>query len=322
MSQTVLKGDPLCLVCGASASVERASRNSIERMAHALRVIEPTGFSDEEVRLATCNCCGLQFSLPMREPGPGFYRFLVHAGFAYPEDRWEWRACVERFARRLEHRDGKLVVVDLGSGGGGFMRLLSSLPRVSVFGLDHNPEVVARCRAEGLDVIEGGLDDLSRRWPEGVDVVTFWHVIEHVDDPVGLLEASRQRLREGGELCFSVPLTPMSYEHSWPDPFNEPPHHLTRWNLRALEALAARLEMRMELNLPKAAPLSLRVLKALVLQAMPPFGITGRSAKVIRLLGFLLRRPLALPREIVRQFRHPRHAGRVLPDVVLVTLRR
>lgn len=201
------------------------------------------------------------------------------------------------------------------------MRMVSQIPGVQVIGLDHNPDMVARCRAEGLDVIEGGLDDLSRRVPDGVDVVTFWHVIEHVEDPVGLLEASRQRLHEGGELCFSVPLTPMSYEHSWPDPFNEPPHHLTRWNLRSLEALAARLGMRMELDLPDAAPLPSRVLKALVLQAMPPFGVPGKAAKALRLLRFLLRHPLALPREVARQWRHPRHAGRVLPDVVLVTLR-
>lgn len=310
-----------CLVCGASARVELAPRRSIVRMALALRTAAPAGMLDDEPRLASCTGCGLEFASDMREPGPDFYQFLVRSGFAYPNDRWEWRACIERLRRRMAQGAGELVVVDLGSGGGMFMRLAGALDGVRVLGLDHNPDVVARCRAEGLDVIEGGLDDLSRRWPEGVDVVTFWHVIEHVEDPVGLLEASRRRLRAGGELCFSVPLTPMSYEHSWPDPFNEPPHHLTRWNLAALDALASRLGMRMELDLPEAASLPRRVLKALALQAMPPFGIKGRAAKAVRLFGFLLRHPLALPREIARQRRHPRHAGRVLPDVVLVTLR-
>lgn len=310
-----------CPVCGGIGEVVGGAlqRQSILRMGVALGTPIPTNAGDRDI--ARCSACGLEYSSPMSAPGADFYRWLVNAGFDYPPERWEWRACIKRLSRRQDASNGAVVVVDLGSGDGGFMRMASRLQRVKMLGLDHNPDVVARCRAEGLDVIEGGLDDLSRRWPEGVDVVTFWHVIEHVEDPVGLLEASRRRLRAGGELCFSVPLTPMSYEHSWPDPFNEPPHHLTRWNLAALEALASRLGMRMELDLPDAAPLPSRVLKALVLQAMPPFGVPGKAAKALRLLRFLLRHPLALPREVARQWRHPRHAGRVLPDVVLVTLR-
>lgn len=321
MPEARLSVAPDCPVCGSPSTLVHARLDAVARMARALGVEPAPGLQEAAPGLARCSRCGLEFAHPMREPGAGFYRFLVQSGFDYPRGRWEWRACQQRLARHGASGRSDLVVVDLGSGDGGFMRLVGGMPGVRIAGLDHNPDVVARCRAEGLDVIEGGLEDVSLRWPAGVDMVTFWHVVEHVEDPVGLLDASRRCLREGGELCFSVPLTPMSYEHAWPDPFNEPPHHLTRWNLRSLEALADRLGMYMELDLPPAASLPVRVLRALALQAMPPFGVRGRLAKALRLAGFLLRRPLALPREIARQWHHPRHEGRCLPDVALVILR-
>lgn len=290
-------------------------------MAGALAVDVPIGEDFTGMRLARCDMCAVEFAIPMRSPGVAFYRWLVQSGFDYPQECWEWKAAEARISARTNDSHGDVLVVDFGAGGGGFMRRFVGIPGIRMLGLEHNLDVVACCRSEGLEVVDGGWDELALRWPARVDVSTFWHVVEHVDDPVSLLAAARSRLRRGGELFFSVPLTPMSYEHSWPDPFNELPHHLTRWSLRAIHALAAKLDMQAELHMHRAAPLPLRVLKALVLQAVPSLKVKGRVVKSLQLLVYVLRHPIALPREIVRQWRHPRHAGCTLPDAVLVTLK-
>lgn len=311
-----------CPVCSTAAAVGNSERASLQRMAEALGHPLPARFQDTELALAKCGHCRLEFAVPMHAPGADLYQWLVECGFRYPNDRWEWK----EYARRLEERraatSADLIVIDFGSGDGGFIRQIATISGVHPVGLEQNPDMVARCRAANLDVVEGGIEEVSQRWSEGVDAITFWHVIEHVENPVGLLQTARDRLRIQGELCFSVPLTPMSHEHSWPDPFNEPPHHLTRWNLPALDALASRLDMKMDLTLPRPSPLPARVLRALNLQANPGLNMRGRVWKSLRLLAFLLRHPGALYTEAARQIRHPRHNGRTLPDLVLVTLRR
>jgi SAM-dependent methyltransferase len=311
-----------CPVCSTTAAVGTSNRASLQRMAEALGHPLPARFEHTEQALAKCGHCRLEFAVPMNAPGADLYRWLVECGFRYPNDRWEWKVYKRRLEERRTTASADLVVIDFGSGDGRFILQIANISGVHAVGLEQNPDMVARCRAANLDVVEGGLEQVWHRWSEGVDAITFWHVIEHVENPVELLQAARDRLRIQGELCFSVPLTPMSYEHSWPDPFNEPPHHLTRWSLPALNALAARLDMKMELTLPRASPLPWRVLRALNLQANPGLNTKGRVWKSLRLLTFLLRHPSALHREVVEQIRHPQHNGKTLPDLVLVTLRR
>lgn len=311
---------PVCL-SAASALPDADSRTTVARMEAALGVEGLDAISGLEYRLRRCVGCSLEFADPMTEPGPDFYQWLTASGFSYPGSRWEWSACWKIIAAgpASSSADSR-VVLDVGSGDGGFLRMVGALPGVRAIGVDHNPDVVRDCRAANLEVLLGGLDAARTVLTDGADVITFWHVVEHVGDPVGLLEQARKMLRPDGFLCFSVPLTPMSYEHSWPDPFNEPPHHLTRWNIASLEALAGRLGMDMQLHLPPVEPLLGRIVRSLSLQVTPRLS-GGRLRKATRLAGSLLARPWRLPVEFGRQLRHPRHAGRVLPDAALVCLR-
>jgi len=260
----------------------------------------------------------------MREPGAHFYQWLTQSGFRYPESRWEWSACSEFLARlRWATVDSSVprIAIDIGCGDGKFLGLLSKLDGWLCIGLDLNPDMVSLCQRSGLEVIEGDMAVAKSKLPNGVDAVTLWHVVEHVEDPVGLLLQAKALLNEKGVLCFSVPLTPMSYEHSWPDPFNAPPHHLTRWGLSALRALAERLEMQVELILPEADSYQRRVVRSLLLQALPSFELRSRSKKSLYLLWYIVSRPWKLGRELWIQRQLPKVDGRVQPDVVLVCLR-
>jgi len=313
-----------CPVCGAASTLSAhfPREQVVEQLQSALMADGLDRVPFEDASLRQCEACGLEYSDPMQEPGAEFYQWLTQAGFNYPQSRWEWLACRQLLTDLYRQKADVLrTIIDVGCGDGRFLELLSSLQGLRRIGLDLNPDVVALCRGKGLDVIQGDLAAASSEMPEGIDAISLWHVVEHVGDPVGVLTRAKALLRKEGMIFFSVPLTPMSYERSWPDPFNAPPHHLTRWCPSALQALAARLDMKMQLVLPDAESYPRRVLRGLTLQAMPPFGVQGRSRKLLRLIGFLARRPWRLLRECWWQARLPKINGRTRPDVVLVYLR-
>lgn len=309
-----------CPVCGAaSRRVDHPlSGRSLGAMGDAVGIAEPLQLEASQ-HIARCDSCGLEFSEPMVNPGEGFYTWLTTANFDYPKHRWEWDQAFDMLEKLAAARP--VVVLDAGSGEGRFLEAIARIPGIAAYGIDQNPDVVAASQARGLKVRQGdlsivGLDDLD------LDVVTFWHVVEHVADPVEMLERARDCLNEDGVIMFSVPITPMSYEHAWPDPFNMPPHHMTRWSLRSLEALANRLGMRVVMTLPDALPVFSRVLRSLVLRTSGSSGHLSRARKGWRVLRYVLANPARLIHEFRQQQGREMHDGRPLPDVVLVSLRK
>lgn len=317
-----MSGGRACPICnGASRALDYYSR---ARIAEGLKLLTgeelslPPETSDYELR--RCNRCELEFSNPMSAPGRAFYECLSEANVQYPDDRWEWQTSASMLARVAANSSRRIVVVDVGCGDGKFLRMLDETPGIDGVGIDLNRSSLEACRVRGLTVIEGTLESTLPHLPGTVDAFTFWHVIEHVESPLALLELARTRLASSGMILFSVPLSPMSYEHSWPDPLNAPPHHLTRWNLRSLQALADRLGMSIQITLPEAERLIYRVARCLLLQATPAFRRMHRLEKSIRLLAFILRKPWSVPIEAWRQLNIPRVGGKVRPDVALVCL--
>ena len=67
---------------------------------------------------------------------------------------------------------------------------------------------------------------------EKFDVVTFFEVLEHQEDPRGFLDVAKDCLAEGGYLALSVP-----NRNRWQkgtETLDYPPNHLTRWSPRSL----------------------------------------------------------------------------------------
>lgn len=311
-----------CPVCSMRAHLVATLPAEDARRAMALALTEDTEnvptFPD--YRLMGCPGCGLEFADPMREPGEPFYAWLVAAGLEYPTSRWEWTACLEDLHLRASRHQG-VALLDVGCGSGGFLEVAKRVAGIRAMGIDVNSDIVESCRARGLKAWQGTLSEWRRGHRDRFDAICLWHVVEHVADPVGTLEDAGALLAPGGTIHFSVPLTPMSYEEAWPDPFNLPPHHLTRWNLSSLEALGRRLGMTAGFLLPAPDPRWRRTLRALVLAAANHASGPAALAKGIRLLAYLIRRPTALPAEWQRQGRRERDRdGRALPDVVLVRL--
>jgi 2-polyprenyl-3-methyl-5-hydroxy-6-metoxy-1,4-benzoquinol methylase len=145
-----------------------------------------------------------------------------------------------------ESTSGKLLEVGCGSG-----RFLDRMRRKGweVQGTDFDPAVAERVRAKyGLQIDVGDLATLA--YPAGAyDVVAMSQVIEHVHDPLALLEECARVLRPGGRLMLSTPnaagLAHRRYAQCWRG--LEPPRHLHVFTPGALAACARASGLRVEM---------------------------------------------------------------------------
>jgi len=111
-----------------------------------------------------------------------------------------WRGRVERVAA-LAPPPGRLL--DVGCGTGTFLERARARGW-DVAGTELSRAGAAAARAAGLAVAEGELWEAG--FPEGTfDVVTCWHVIEHVADPRRLVGEMARVLRPGGALVLATP---------------------------------------------------------------------------------------------------------------------
>ncbi len=94
-------------------------------------------------------------------------------------------------------------VIEVGAGRG---RLVAAL-RVRGYdavGIEPNAGAARAAASSGLPVEEVELEEAD--FPAGeADLVVFWHVLEHLDDPHEALRRVRPWLREGGRVLVATP---------------------------------------------------------------------------------------------------------------------
>jgi O-antigen chain-terminating methyltransferase len=98
-------------------------------------------------------------------------------------------------------------VLDLGSGRGEWLALLGEAGVVAA-GVDSNAAMVEQLRGRGLDVVFGDAAEHLAATPTGsLDVVTAFHVVEHLDLEalLELLAQACRVLRPGGLLVAETP---------------------------------------------------------------------------------------------------------------------
>ena len=142
-------------------------RRSVDRPARPVPPTSAPTFSD-------AGSCGLEWFDPASPGGSAFYAELMGA-MPYNADRWEFGMA------RAEIRPDD-DVLDLGCGEGAFLRSLGYRSGRTV-GVDLNVPAVDALRAIGIEAHVGDFGDLSAR-PVGLfDVVSAFHLLEHVADP-------------------------------------------------------------------------------------------------------------------------------------------
>ena len=94
-------------------------------------------------------------------------------------------------------------LLDVGCGSGAFGEVVRDKWSCRVVGVELNPAAAATARLVLDEVIEGDINDLNLE--ERFDVITVNDVLEHVEDPEGLLENLLELVTPDGQLVVSIP---------------------------------------------------------------------------------------------------------------------
>jgi 2-polyprenyl-3-methyl-5-hydroxy-6-metoxy-1,4-benzoquinol methylase len=199
-----------------------------------------------------CKDCGLCFTNPrpsfesIRQFYPPAY-FPGHAPRERSRRRWER---MRRWLRRPNprksmalHGEGRLL--DFGCGGGSFLARMHR-QGWQVTGIDIASDAIEHIRRDlGLKGLVGTLPHRSLR-PASFDVITMWHSLEHVHNPLEVLREAYFLLAPGGKLLVGAPnidsLPFQWFGRAWYG--LDLPRHLTHFNPQTLTWMLERAGFR------------------------------------------------------------------------------
>ena len=134
--------------------------------------------------------------------------------------------------------DSQARVLDVGCNLGSFLAALRDRTGCSVVGLEPSPTPARYAREHfQLDVREACLDEVAGSFaPASFDLITLWHVMEHLWAPRRDLHIIRSLLKPGGTLIVEVPNFDDSlrrlFGRSWA--YIDVPRHLLHFTPRTL----------------------------------------------------------------------------------------
>jgi SAM-dependent methyltransferase len=186
-------GPAVCPACGGELRLWRTVASA-----------EP-GLGDERYDLLRCTTC--RSAVTVGESAPALYETgayrpgtpRLHAS-ARPALRQFDRQRLA-FVRALHPPPARLL--DVGAGRGRFV-LAAAGAGYRATGLEPSARGIEAAAALGAAVSQAGVEDADVD-ADSLDVITLWHVLEHLDDPGAALSRLRGWLRPGGGLLVGVP---------------------------------------------------------------------------------------------------------------------
>ena len=111
---------------------------------------------------------------------------------------WKQGHAVERY-----QNGGRLL--DVGSGTGIFLEELLRSGRWQVVGIEPTERAAEYARtALHVEILEGRFSEVTLP-DNSFDVITMWHVLEHLDHPIADLRHAHKLLKENGLLTIEIP---------------------------------------------------------------------------------------------------------------------
>lgn len=116
-------------------------------------------------------------------------------------DRYQWLV----HKQLLRAGDAKLRTLDIGASSGEFVGLMAHRNH-DAHGIEPHRGYAEYARSMNLNVRSGSLGKTLESHAAGTfDLITMFHVLEHLADPIGALKKIGHRLKEGGILYIEVP---------------------------------------------------------------------------------------------------------------------
>lgn len=167
-------------------------------------------FEKGVLRVARCARCAMLFANPVdAEFVSGTFYDRLAAPFYLSPDKLESDYAPVRFNREISlfrRHCQQGDVLDIGCSTGAFLHQLTARfpSRYTTLGMDVAGPALDHAAAQGVPVLRGSFlehDFAGQRF----DAVTFWAVLEHLDQPRAFLTKAASLLKPGGHCFILVP---------------------------------------------------------------------------------------------------------------------
>ena len=196
---------------------------------------------EENWSLYKCPECTVQFWQLMRNPGRDWYEAKEESQIIQSSPKrkikltWQHKEFLKFF--KNQNNQGKKLL-DLGCGTGEFLNAVQKLG-FEAWGVDFDRNVIEHAKSlyNLKNVYTESIEEFSsRKSLPKFDVITFFEVIEHVDDIPNFLHFIIEVGKEGTYIALSVPNRNRKNPNN-PKTGDYPPIHLTRWDINSLNKI-------------------------------------------------------------------------------------
>lgn len=143
----------------------------------------------------------------------------------YDENYFEWQKRCGKFGANLDKKRFQRYIkttdsiLELGSAGGYLLEVLEAKEKI---GIEINDIAREEAQSRGIKSVK----TMQEVPNEYADVIISTHVLEHIENPLEILRALKDKLKENGKLIFIVPHECNNTAYSR----NELNQHLYTWN--------------------------------------------------------------------------------------------
>lgn len=143
----------------------------------------------------------------------------------YDEEYFKWQQKMGVFGAKIKvsmfqpHIKSDMTVVEFGSGGGYLLQQIDAREKV---GIEINDAAREAAEAIGIKSVKN-ISDVSDNY---ADIIISTSVLEHTENPLGILRELYGKLKEGGKIVFHVPNESCDTEYIR----SEVNNHLYTWN--------------------------------------------------------------------------------------------
>ena len=174
-----------------------------------IKLIENIKKYDSLYNVYFCKECivGLTFPIPSTEDLSRLYSLNSYR----LNDGKRFNPLIEYFIYIFRQRRKKEIqkyvtkghILDIGCGRGLFLNVMRN-NGWNVTGVEFDKET-SLCASDAYDINVIPQESIDNLPDERFDVITLYHVLEHLDNPVAVIHTCRRLLRKGGLLVISVP---------------------------------------------------------------------------------------------------------------------
>lgn len=186
-----------------------------------------------EISVLECEEIGYRFYYPFPEiDEEQFYNKTGRQEAYYPQSRWEFSIALE-FMRPNDN------ILEIGSGYGGFLDILSNKGFSSYQGIELNQKAIEVIRNKGYKITDSLIQNFSQYHNEEFDIVCMFQVLEHINDVDSFIRNCLKVLKKNGKLIIAVPNNDafvMQYDYL-SSAGNLPPHHIGLWREESLKKI-------------------------------------------------------------------------------------